>query len=80
MAFGSLLVRELPSLTWVVKIDEWGCSLALDLENSGLTVFPKDMILKRFDEKENVVLEQLAEDTIHVLEELFRKHHIGEPE
>lgn len=75
LVFGEMMRGEIPSLIWVSKIDEYGSSLALDLGTSGISIFPKDMILKRFDRGERIELRKFASDTVETMERLFREHH-----
>ena len=70
---GELMRREVPSLAWAVKTDDWGRSLALDLGDTGAANFPIDMVLQRFDRNEQVRLRELAGNAYDALEELLRK-------
>ena len=65
--------REVPSLGWSVKTDDWGRSLALDLGDTGAANFPVDMVLKRFDRQEQVNLRALAGNAYDALEEVLLK-------
>jgi hypothetical protein len=78
LAFGELLRFELPSLTWSLKVDEHGSSLALDLTGTTLTIFPEDMILKRWVARELPDLKELSDMTIATLERLFRDYGVQE--
>jgi hypothetical protein len=73
LVFGELMRNEVPTLTWSVKNDEWGRSLALDLGDTGASSFPEEMVLKRFDRQERVELRELAEDTFDALENILRQ-------
>jgi Domain of unknown function (DUF3806) len=80
LVFGRLLKQEIPSMEWSVKVDEWGSALALDLCDSGISIFPEDIILKRFDRKEDVDLRQLSQGTLDMIERMFRQYHGQESE
>ena len=71
--FGELMRREVPSLAWSVKTDDWGRSLALDLGDTGAASFPVDMVLKRFDRQERLSLRELSGNAYDALEELLRR-------
>jgi hypothetical protein len=77
LAFGEMMRGEIPSLSWVTKIDDYGRAMALDLGDSGISIFPEDMILKRFDRSEYIRLTEFASDTVETMEELFRKAREG---
>jgi hypothetical protein len=73
LAFGELMRSEIPSLTWACRIDEYGTGLALDLAGTTISIFPEDMILKRFDRREPLDLKEFSADTVDMLERIFRE-------
>lgn len=74
LAFGEMIRSEIPSLSWSAKIDDYGSARALDLAESGISIFPEDMILKRFDRDERLDLRQFFSDTVDTMERIFREH------
>jgi hypothetical protein len=77
LAFGELLRAEIPTLTWSVKIDDYGRDRALDYPDSGISTFPEAMLQKRFDRGEKIKLRELAEGVFENIEELFRKYAVS---
>ncbi|MDZ4404753.1 DUF3806 domain-containing protein [Prosthecobacter sp.] len=74
LVFGEMMRSEIPSLSWSAKIDADGSARALDLAESGISIFPEDMILKRFDRNERLDLRQFLSDTVDTMERIFREH------
>jgi hypothetical protein len=74
LVFGELMRHEVPSFSWVVLVDDYGSCRALAFGDSGIIIFPEDMILKRFDKGEHLELEKFASDALDTAEGLYRKY------
>jgi len=74
LVFGEMMRREIPSFSWSIKIDNSGSARALDLPDSGISIFPEEMILKRFDLNERLDLRRFSSDTIDTLERMYREY------
>ncbi|MEO0414211.1 MAG: DUF3806 domain-containing protein [Verrucomicrobiota bacterium] len=72
LSFGEFLRSEIPQFQWHLTVDDWGCARSLNFGDSGISVFPENMILKRIEAGESLSIEELASDTIQTVEDVFR--------
>lgn len=72
IVFGEMLKKDIPGFHWFLTVDDWGCARSLNFEESGISVFPENMIIKRVDEDQSVNLQELASDTIETVEDVLR--------
>ncbi|MCI5065386.1 DUF3806 domain-containing protein [bacterium] len=66
--FGTVIVRTL-GLEWVVITDNYGCDFAIKHPSETVMAFPRDMIVKRVEEGEEINLTVLYNDSIKLLRE-----------
>jgi hypothetical protein len=74
LVFGEMMICEVPSFAWIVIFDDHGASRALALGDSGIVIFPEDMIFKRFERDERLDLTQFSSGILEMVENLFRKY------
>ena len=70
-AFGDVLAKEL-ELHWVVVTDEYGTDIALQYQNKYVFVFPRDMLVKRYEQNEVVDLTILFDELIIVVKDKIK--------
>ncbi|MDF1816007.1 MAG: DUF3806 domain-containing protein [Verrucomicrobiales bacterium] len=73
IVFGEMLKNDIPGFTWYLTVDDWGCARSLNFGESGVSVFPENMIVKRADDDQNLDLKELASDTIETVERVLRE-------
>ena len=69
--FGDILATEL-DLHWVVVTDEYGTDIGLKYRNLEIYLFPRDMIVKRFEKGEEVDLTFMFGELVKVVKEKIR--------
>ncbi|QIF05043.1 DUF3806 domain-containing protein [Roseimicrobium sp. ORNL1] len=74
LVFGEVMRNEVSSFSWIGLTDDYGTSRALALGDSGILIFPEDMILKRFEKGERLDLVRFSSDTLDTVEDLYRKY------
>ena len=62
--FGNYLRKSIPSLEWKVITDDYGTELGLYRAKNEITLFPANMITKRYHKQETGFLKGLAESMI----------------
>ncbi len=73
LIFGEMLRREIPTFRWYLTVDDWGCARSLNFGDSGISLFPENIIMKRVEKEEPIVLREFASDTIETIERVFRE-------
>jgi hypothetical protein len=66
--FGDILTTEL-GLHWVVVTDEYGTDIGLQYKNLEIYLFPRDMIVKRFEQGEEIDLTFMFGELVKVVNE-----------
>ena len=72
-AFGTVLGDALCgslSMQWVRVDDDYGSDLALRLGDTSLTVFPRDMVVKRVEQDEHPDLQLLHDGVVEAIQRL----------
>jgi len=69
-SFGDLLARAL-ELDWVCYTDASGSDIGLRYRETSIVLFPRDMIVKRVEQNQMVVLPQLYDEVIREVEKLL---------
>lgn len=72
LTFGEMIKKDIPGFNWYLTIDDWGCARSLNFEESGISIFPENMIIKRVDDDHAIDLKEFASDTIETVEEILR--------
>lgn len=75
-AYGDILATEL-GLHWVVVTDEYGTDIGLQYRNLEIYLFPRDMIVKRFEQGEEIDLTFMFGELIKVVNEKESDGSIG---
>ena len=73
VAFGTVLGDALCgslSMQWVRVDDDYGSDLALRLGDTSLTVFPRDMVVKRVEQDEHPDLQHLHDGVVEAIQRL----------
>ena len=74
--YGDILATEL-KLHWVVVDDEHGTDIGLQYENLEIYLFPRDMIVKRFENGEDIDLTFMFKEIIRLVSEKSEDKEIG---
>ncbi len=74
--YGDILATEL-GLHWVVVTDEYGTDIGLQYKNSEIYLFPRDMIVKRFEQGEEIDLSFMFEELVKVVSEKAKDENIN---
>ena len=70
--FGDVLAHEF-GLQWIVQSDDYGVEPALNLDGTSIVLYPRTMLIKRFEQGEAPDLNFLFEKLCESLEDLRRK-------
>lgn len=73
IVFGEMMRKDISGFNWVLTVDDWGCARSLNFGESGISVFPENMIIKRADGDEALDLKAFASETIETVEEVLRE-------
>lgn len=75
-AYGDILAAEL-GLHWVVVTDEYGTDIGLQYRNSEIYLFPRDMIVKRFELGEEIDLTFMLGELVKLVNEKSRDDRVN---
>ena len=54
LAFGEMIKKDIPGFHWNLTVDDWGCARSLNFEETGISIFPENMIVKRIDDDQGL--------------------------
>lgn len=74
--YGDILATEL-ELHWVVVTDEYGTDIGLQYKKSEIYLFPRDMIVKRFEQCEEIDLSFMFEELVKVVSDMAKDENIN---
>lgn len=74
--YGDILATEL-ELHWVVVTDEYGTDIGLQYKKSEIYLFPRDMIVKRFEQGEEIDLSFMFEELVKVVSDMAKDENIN---
>lgn len=74
--YGDILVTEL-DLHWVVVTDEYGTDMGLQYKNSEIYLFPRDMIVKRFEQGEEIDLSFMFRELVKVVNDKAKDESVN---
>lgn len=67
--YGDILATEL-DLHWVVATDEYGTDIGLQYKNSEIYLFPRDMLVKRFEQGDEIDLTFMFGELAKIVSEM----------